>query len=268
MSAKRYIVIGSGVFGLSTVLHILPERNAKPDRRTDVTLISCPQPEAPTEDISKIIRVDYTSECRMKEAIRAQVCWKTDEIFEAFYQPVGRIVGYSEQRLQTLNTINETRSRLGLEKRKRQEKDVLEKYYGSIDVPEGLTYTYNEDDGLVEWAGCIQKVREVVRERCTMRDIQIQQLIHKEGQVVAVTFHNDDGINVEIDTKDKDVILAAGPWIGEILDRSGIEQPPKSKAPVAVGIFAFVLHLQEDQARRFRGAPIYSQIGQGTPGCV
>lgn len=66
-----------------------------------------------------------------------------------------------------------------------------------------------------------------------------------------------------IDTEGTEVILAAGPWIMQLLEASSIQQPPTSSAPVATGIFSFSLELSPGQWRKYRDLPVISHIGVG-----
>lgn len=201
----------------------------------------------------------------MKEAIRAQEHWKNMEPFRQFYLPVGRIVAYDSKHLQTLDQIDSTRSNLGLIRRARVNKSVLVDTYGSTDASDDLTFVYNDDDGMVEWKGCMEAVREAVQKRCprnkesTVVETQVQRLVHEGGCITAVLLANGE----KIKTKGTRVILSTGPWITGILKDSDIEQPPSSRAPNATGVFAFTLQLTKDQIPLFKGKPAFSQIGYG-----
>lgn len=262
MTTEKYLIVGLGVYGASTALHLLDADSQNP---SELTVVSHCISLAPSEDISKIIRVDYTSARRMKEAIRAQEHWMNDDRFNQFYLPVGRIVAYDEMRLQTLDEIDQTRLHMGRHKRERLDGSILAKIFGSTGALSKLTFVHNEDDGLVEWEGCMQAMRDSVRERCrenkesVFLETQVQDLVHCGERITAVTLADDRRIGVA----DKKVILAAGPWITEILERSSIERPPHSRIPIATGVFAFILQLNEEQTLFFKGKPALSQIGYG-----
>jgi len=226
-----------------------------------LTILSHHQPQEPSDDISKIVRIDYSRVERMQEAIRAQEHWKGDERFRQFYLPVGRIVAYDDKNLPILNDIDDARTQLGMKTRKRLGKSILEEFYGYTKAPDGLTFVYNEDDGLVEWGGCMRAMREDVEKRkaLAIKEPQGQQLVKNRRPINAVTQAN----NTAIEPVYSNIILAAGRCISQVLDRSGIEQPPEPRAPVATGIFAFILQLQEDQIESFRGKPSFSHIGYG-----
>ena len=85
------IIIGTDVFGLSAVDHILQRWPA-----TKLSIISRPSPLAPSEDISKIVRVDYNNPERMREALGAQKDWSSNG-FSKLQRGIGRI--YSTSRM-------------------------------------------------------------------------------------------------------------------------------------------------------------------------
>jgi glycine/D-amino acid oxidase-like deaminating enzyme len=262
MPSKQYIIIGSGVSGTSTTLHLL---DAVEENSTVLTIISRHQSLEPSDDISKIVRIDYATVSRMKEAICAQQHWQNNNRFKPFYQPVGRVVAYDESNLPTLDGIDSTRSQLGLQNRPRSDKAVLEKFYGKIETRTNLTFVWNEDDGLVDWRSCMQALTTEIEEHCeknkgsSLREVFAQKLVHEENQISAICLDGGE----EIDAIDAQVIVAAGPWIAELLERSGIEQPPISRTPVATGVFTFTLQLNEVQAKFFMGKPAFSHIGYG-----
>ena len=262
MSTQHYLIIGFGVFGISAALHLLDDES---ENQVRLSIVSHPQPQAPSEDISKIIRIDYASEKRMKEAIHVQECWKSNESFQPFYLPVGRVVAYDSRQLQTLDGIDSARSSLGLSKRQRLDGSILAKVYDETNASNDFSYVYNEDDALVEWGGCIQSMRRTITERClergntTVLENRVQELVHHNGHITAVLLA--DGGRIE--TADSKIILTTGPWITGMLERSGIEQPPRARAPVATGVFTFLLQLKTEQMEFFKGKPAFSQIGYG-----
>jgi NADH dehydrogenase FAD-containing subunit len=82
---KSIIVIGAGVAGISACLHI---GDTNPAWR--ITLVSDHSPMEPSGDYSKIVRVDYENEERMREAQKAQNAWKSGS-FAPYYSECGRL---------------------------------------------------------------------------------------------------------------------------------------------------------------------------------
>jgi hypothetical protein len=149
----RVIIIGTGVFGLSTVDHI-HQRWPK----TQLSIISRPSRLAPSDDISKIVRVDYSNPERMTEAIEAQKQWNSNS-FSKFQSSIGRIVIYEQNDRATLQKINEAREELGLQRRQPGDGTLMRDAFGTM-APESLTYVLASDDRIVDWETCMSDARE------------------------------------------------------------------------------------------------------------
>jgi glycine/D-amino acid oxidase-like deaminating enzyme len=252
MPTQNHLIIGFGVYGISTALHLGPSAR--------LTVVSYRQACEPSNDIAKIVRVDYDSVQRMEEAIYAQNLWREDARFTPFYRPCGRLVAYDKTTIATLDGIDKARSQLGLNRRQRSNCTLLQKYYGSTNTVDDLTYVFNEDDALVDWEGCMQAMEKRCREGGSeILDTRVDKLIHNKRRITSVALS--DGKMIK--TGDTKVILAAGPWIAQLLDNSNIEQPPDRRMPTATGLFSFRIQLSEDQKKLFQGKPSFSHIGRG-----
>lgn len=254
-------IIGGGVAGLADARYLLEKLGDS----LELILLDHRLAQAASDDISKVVRPDYANVSRMREAIHAQKGWKDDELLKPFYWQVGRIVMYDESEVPTLVGIEQTRSQLGLEKRTRPDKTTLENYYGASQNSTNSTFVYNNDDALVDWKGCMQAVRERIQTLCLnsktskVLETPAQELEHGGGRITAVIC----GDGSKIDTSDVEVIVAAGAWTAELLENSSINLPPISRAPVATGIFAIIIQLNEKQKKHFWGKPGFSHIGCG-----
>lgn len=251
------IIVGDGVFGLSTADHVRKRCPAAP-----LSIISHPSPQAPSNDDAKIVRIDYPYKERMKEAIESQRLWKTELSFSPYYHSIGRLVAYDKDD-STPSSINETRAQLGMEARQRLEGRILTEKLGSKDVPPSLTIIFNSDDAIVDWKGCMNDVKRRVTEACSqsggkLLEGKVKILEHDGNRIKAIILA--DGKRIETETAQ--VVLAVGPWFAEILTNSGIDLPPSNRLPVATGLFAYNVQLNDKQVEIFRGKPIFSHIGK------
>jgi sarcosine oxidase/L-pipecolate oxidase len=91
-SAKcSYLIVGSGVFGVSTAYHL-----SKLHPNASIALLdrsdSYPCELAASHDFNKIVRADYGNEFYCKLALEARNSWVTDGIFKEYFHQTGMIV--------------------------------------------------------------------------------------------------------------------------------------------------------------------------------
>lgn len=241
--------------GLSTAWHFLN------DERNDVTICDHQDDVAPSQDVSKILRIDYSDPERMKEVMKSKISWENDPVFNGYYKRTGRVVTYPEAHVETLLGIDLARSQLRLPPRIRQRAQLLEELYHSAQVTSGVTVVYNEDDGVVDWTGVMKSVKEdCLKKGGRFRDDRVVRMeVNGSGKVQTVVTSTGS-----INTENTEVILAAGPWIMQLLEASSIQQPPPSRAPIATGIFSFSIELDNEQWKRCGDLPVKSDIGVGT----
>ncbi len=252
---RDILIIGGGVMGLSTAWHLLN------DGRNNVTICDSQDDVAPSRDVSKILRIDYPDPERMKEVMRSKSLWENDPVFNDYYKRTGRVVAYSKAHVETLLGIDFARSQLGLPPRIRQRAQLLEELYHSAQVTSDMTVVYNEDDGVVDWTGAMKSVKEdCLKKGGRFRDDRVVRMeVNRSGKVQTVVTSTGS-----INTENTEIILAAGPWIMQILEASSIQQPPPSRAPTATGIFSFSIELDGEQWKRYGDLPVKSDVGVGT----
>ncbi|KAL2144205.1 hypothetical protein VTI28DRAFT_9496 [Corynascus sepedonium] len=254
---ERVIIIGTGVFGLSTAEHI---RQRWPETRLSV--ISQPSRLAPSDDISKIVRVDYNNSERMTEAVEAQRQWNSNK-FSQLKRSIGRIVIYEEDDLVTLQKINNAREGHGLQKRQQGDSKLMRDTFGTTTTPESLTYVFAWDDSIVDWETCMLDARARAKEACTdsggtFYESGVATLIKDEARITALILKNGE----KIEAGNAQIVLAVGPWLAQVLTESGIPLPPKGRSPVATGLFSYAVQLNEEQAKEFGNRPMVSHSGK------
>ena len=158
--SRKVVVIGTGMAGISACLHLSKQNPTRP-----LSLVSHHSSAEATDDQSKIVRGDYESMDRMKEARMAQKAWK-EEPFCNYYDTRGRIVAYDNSDGKTLQGINDNRAKLGLSPRERVDRDSLGRVFGNTNAPETLTYVHSPDDGLVDWKPCMAFFEEMAKDAC------------------------------------------------------------------------------------------------------
>ena len=251
---REVIIIGGGVFGLSSARYLLK------DRSNDVTICDRSDDLAPSRDVSKILRIDYPDAQRMRDVIRSKHSWTSESVFQPFLYRTGRVVAYPPASIDTLDGIDRARSDLNLPVRERQTIALLKDRFATQYVQQDLSVVENDDDSILDWDGVMESVKQdCIQKGAKFREDTVLRMdVDGSGRVSAIVTSRES-----IDTSNSEVILAAGPWIMPLLEASSIKQPPPSRSPVATGIFSYTLELSLDQWEKYRTLPAISEIGVG-----
>jgi sarcosine oxidase / L-pipecolate oxidase len=84
---SSYIIIGAGIFGASTALHL--KKADPPARILLIDRAPFPNPAAASHDLNKIIRADYEDVLYMKLALEAQHSWRGEMLYKPYYHETG-----------------------------------------------------------------------------------------------------------------------------------------------------------------------------------
>ncbi|QPG76071.1 hypothetical protein FOA43_003457 [Brettanomyces nanus] len=85
----RIVVVGCGVFGLSTIL-ALTNKGYREIIGLDVSKV--PSPRSAATDYNKMLRVEYANILYAKLSVEALRSWENDPLFKPYYKKVGRLV--------------------------------------------------------------------------------------------------------------------------------------------------------------------------------
>lgn len=84
---ESILIVGAGIFGTSTALHLSRQRPSLSITLLDQSPFPCPR--AASHDINKIIRAAYTDINYCSLATRAQNVWRKDPLFSKYYHEAG-----------------------------------------------------------------------------------------------------------------------------------------------------------------------------------
>ena len=103
-----YLIIGAGVFGLSTALRLA---RSKPEARVVVLdRNDVPNPASASYDLNKIIRADYRDPFYMKLALEACAAWEADPLYAPHFHQSGMVfaenVGKCDDMLRNLAALD------------------------------------------------------------------------------------------------------------------------------------------------------------------
>ena len=102
-----YIIIGSGIFGASSALHL---KKSQPDCRVQLLeRTAAPCPAAASHDLNKIVRADYADPFYMKLALESLQEWSSNPIFSPYYKESGILIaddtGWGRQCLENYDLL-------------------------------------------------------------------------------------------------------------------------------------------------------------------
>lgn len=193
----------------------------------------------------------------MKEAQAAHKLWNTDNFYKRFCTKVGRVVVYDSENSATVRMINENHQRCNLERRETMDTQSFAEAFGGVQASD-LTYVYNDDDALIEWTSVMKSLPSAVESETVA---PVRRLIRATNRVDAVVIDHPVRGEEVLDTTNMQIILAAGPWVMAILDRSGITGPPTGLYLTA--LLAFHLAIDDEQYAFYNAKALFSHIGTG-----
>jgi len=89
MTSPSYLILGSGVFGASTALHLIKSQPSASITLIDRDAYTAPIRVAASWDWNKVIRSDYTDIVYTRLALEAQALWRDDPLFKGYYHESG-----------------------------------------------------------------------------------------------------------------------------------------------------------------------------------
>lgn len=87
-SPPSYLIVGAGVFGVSTAFHLIQKNTSAIITLVDRTI---PCRAGASWDWSKVVRADYANIMYMKLARKAMAIWRSDPLYKPFYHESGLI---------------------------------------------------------------------------------------------------------------------------------------------------------------------------------
>jgi sarcosine oxidase/L-pipecolate oxidase len=217
------LIIGSGVFGLSTAWAIC---NNPQFKNTSVTVIDrqpFPTPDGSSIDSSRIIRPDYAAAPYARLACNAQNRWRTDFAPEHYHQtglcvtaagPEQKYVASSLANVQSIGTdkievckcAEDVKRVCGLE--------------GTDPHGSGKTGYVNWSSGWADAEGGLRWLREKVeklnRVKFVVGKVKKLSINHQKNTVSGVIFEDSSELRADL------TILAAGAWSASLIDLRGI----------------------------------------------
>ncbi|CUM66591.1 uncharacterized protein PRCAT00004260001 [Priceomyces carsonii] len=256
--SKKIIVVGCGVMGLSTVVHLAERGDYE---ITAMDAYEVPSPWSAANDINKIIRSEYKEFVYTKLSVEATRQWRTDPIFEGVYKECGRILmtplhhqgrqKYEKESIMNLRKIgNEGRKIENLQggHALRDKFEMLE----NNRVHDNEVARWNPEAGLAHSANALRAMYEKAK------SLGVKFIFGEAGRIIKVEERNQKhyvlAANGTLYTADQ-IVLSAGASSGYIVDLK--------QQQAATGLFVTHIQLTYDEYERFKNMPIVFDAEMG-----
>ncbi|KAK4542193.1 hypothetical protein LTR36_007040 [Oleoguttula mirabilis] len=249
------LIIGSGVFGLSTA-YALAKRDAF--KHTKITLLErmdFPAPDAASIDTSRIIRPDYPDPAYAALMAESHTHWRGDFGAEGRYTESGLCLATDHLETSTADasgtyvgkSLENVKNRLGLKVGRREDGGQVEPLASAADVNRVMASMGGDcgQSGYVNWtsgwadaeAG-MRYMRQLVAAtgRVEFRTAEVKRLHYSQSKVESVELVSDEHLQADL------VILATGAWTPALVDLRGI-------ASATGQAIAYIDLTQAEQAR-------------------
>ncbi|KAL0943532.1 FAD dependent oxidoreductase [Colletotrichum truncatum] len=218
-----YLIIGAGVFGASTALHLI---RAEP--RAKVTLVDRNAFDAPIRvaaswDWNKVVRADYADIDYMRLALEAKELWASDPLFKPYYHESGV---YWVSATNFSQVVQDNYKKLGVDsglfslpvEEARAKYDGIFEHGDYTDVKEVFI---NKNSG---WGEAKEALRETIEEAVKLGVNYVQ------AEVVKLEFDG-DGATTGVTTSEgktiraSRVVLSTGAYTAKLLADSAPDRP-------------------------------------------
>ncbi|KAI0521073.1 sarcosine oxidase [Xylaria bambusicola] len=259
--SQSYIIVGAGVFGTSTAIHL---KSRYPD--ADVTLIDRHEPDASTRpaaswDWNKVVRADYRDITYCRIALEAQDAWRSNPLWSRFYHETGIYwisrTGFAQAVLDNFKKLGRDAELHALpvqEARKLYSNIFDSANYEGVD-----TVLINKTSG---WAAAKDALKAGINKAI---DIGVKYVT---AEIDCLQFDNcrcctgvrtKDGRTVNSDQ----TILCTGAYTPVLLDKAAksvsCDALSPSKRMIAAGVTTGMVTLDEETAEIFKDMPVCIQ---------
>ena len=252
-----YIILGAGVFGVSTAHHLIHLHPSASITLIDRDAHTATSRVAASWDWNKVVRADYDDLIYCKLALEAQDIFENDELWKPYFHKTGI---FWTCRSEYAGAVIGNYERLG---RKADLRAVgveeAKKLYGGLfedaDYEGVKEVLVNRTSGWAAAGDCLGKVtRECLRLGVRYVVGEVETLVFEGGECVGVRM--EDGGVVRADR----VVVCTGAYTSKLLEvsaqRSGVKDLPAGDRILAGGITTGMVKLDDESYQRFKDMPV------------
>ncbi|KAL8714148.1 MAG: hypothetical protein Q9220_001876 [cf. Caloplaca sp. 1 TL-2023] len=252
---RSYLVIGAGVFGTSTALHLIED-----DPSASITLLDrtpFPCPHAASHDINKIVRADYGDIFYSNLALEAQNHWRNGSYYKPYYHETGLVnvedTGLGRKIIQNYKDLGVDYSAEMI-----TPKDAMAKWngiYADGDWENVKEVFWNPQSGWVEAAAAVRRTTEAAVDKGVQYvEATVSELAFDgAGNCTGVRTANGDSYWAD------NVILCTGAQTAKLLADSAPQRKDLqvNGRMVAAAVVTAAVRLTPGQKEKFDKVPVF-----------
>ena len=263
-TTESFLIVGAGVFGASTALHL---SRHKPE--ATITLMDrapYPDPIAASYDVNKVVRADYEDLFYCKLGLRALDYWRNDPLWKPFYHQAGMATIVDEPGV--ANQIKENFEKLGVKNQAEllSPDEVRERFqgmYAESDYTNIEEIFWNPESGWAEAAKALEATVKAAVENGVRYIVESVTSLVRDGSTCRGV-KTESGKEYNADS----VILSTGAYTAQLLADSFPDEPDLQAGNriSAAGVCEAAIHLTEEQRERFKKTPVFVLDANTTKG--
>ena len=266
------LIIGAGVFGLSTALSLLKRPHYAASKITILDASeTLPNPSGSSVDASRIVRADYSNQVYSRLAAQAQLLWRDTTVegwggdgryhetgFALTVDSEGGQGGYVKKSMHNAvaraeESMKDAGGRLRTVEALETEDDI--KRVTGYKHASGKSGYVNWNSGWADAEKCVayalRRLRQEGGERVQMRSgVRVERLLVESGKCVGTQLQDGEQVRAEL------TILAAGAWSPSLVNLQG--------RCLATGQTLCYLAISEQEQQEMQDRPTVINMSRGT----
>ncbi|KAL8950243.1 MAG: hypothetical protein Q9222_003710 [Ikaeria aurantiellina] len=250
-----YLIVGAGVFGTSTALHLIEDDPSASVVLLDRTPFPCPY--AASHDINKIVRADYGDIFYSNLALEAQEHWRHGPYYEPYYHETGLVnvedTGLGRKIIQNYKDLS-----IDFSAEMLAPKDAMDKWNGIYrdgDWANVKEVFWNPRSGWVEAAAAVSRTTEVAIDKGVQYvEVTVTELVF-DGAGNCLGVHTSSGKSYWADK----VILCTCAQTAKLLADSAPHRKDLqvNGRMVAAAVVTATVRLTPGQMEKFDKVPVF-----------
>ena len=262
-----YLIVGAGVFGASTALHLSRQQPSASIVLIDRTPFPCPI--AASHDINKVVRADYEDIFYCDLALKALDRWRNEPIFKQWYHQAG-MVTIENGEVSLGKQIIDNFKKLGVHYeaeifRPEEMKTRFGGLFSDADYEEVDEIFWNPLSGWAEATRALTSAIEAAVENGVQYvAASVARLLLEDGRCTGVK--TEDGRIFPA----ANIILCTGAGTAKLLADSAPDQPELQVGNriTAAAVCTAAVSLNPEQVQRFKDVPVFVLDAGKTQGTV